>query len=720
MSSAPDTIEARTGTSAPSAEADAEAVRRLITPRSITLVGASDRSRWSAAVVDNLRRHGFSGPLHFVNRRGADVAGQAAAVRCVDLGQPVDLGVVVVPAPAVADAVADLGRAGATSAVLLTSGFAEVGADGAALQADVLAAAAEFGVRLLGPNSLGFMNVTSGTVPWAAPVSIPRCGQGVALVSQSGATAYFLARRAVDQGVDLHSVVATGNEADLDASTVALALLVDPSIRAVALFLESVRRPDRFVAAAEEARRQRKPLVVLKVGASEISARSALAHTGAVVGDDRAFDGVCARLAVTRVHSLEELITCADVLGRTGPLGGRGLALISNSGGVCEIAADAASDIGLELPAIPDDAADEVRQFLPSYATPHNPLDFTGGIEPDGAEGLIRRLGEVPEFGALLVPFYPVSPDGSAGDERQRTMHEHLGRGLRGTGKPGFLVTYTPDVVTVEARRHVESSGLPYLACGMDQALTALAKGWQWSRRLQQSQQAGVSVPPPVEPVAPADRPNSEWSTLELLTRRGVPTVPHVLATTEDEAVAAARRWDCPVAVKIASADIAHKSEIGGVALGASGEAATRAAFARVLAAGQAQPGAVLDGVIVTPMRTGGLELFVGCSVDPTWGPVMAVGLGGIWVEILKDVAVRPLPVSPSEVVDMLRSLRGARMLAGERGTPAADLERVGEAVAAIGRTALAMGSDLAALEVNPLWVNGSSVEALDGLVVWS
>lgn len=697
---------------------DADAVRRLIAPRSITLVGASDRSRWSTAILDNLHRHRFAGALHLVNRRGADVGGQPAAVRCTDLGESIDLGVVVVPAPAVPEAVSDLGRAGATSAVLLTSGFAEVGTEGAVLQDEVLAAAAEFQIRLLGPNSLGFMNIKSGTVPWAAPVSIPRSDRGVGLVSQSGATAYFLARRAVDQGVDVQSVVATGNEADLDAATVALALLGDPDIRAVALFLESVRHPDRFVAAAEEAVRQRKPLVVLKVGASDISARSALAHTGAVVGDDRAFDGVCARLGVIRVQSLEELITCVDVLGRTGPLGGRGLALISNSGGVCEIAADCASDLGLELPEIPEDASEALRQFLPSYATPHNPLDFTGGVEPDGAEGLVRRLAEVPDYGALLVPFYPVSPDGSAGDDRQRTMHEHLGRGLREIDKPGFLVTYTPDVVTPEAKKHVENTGLPYLACGMDQALTALAKGWQWSRRLEQKPVAAPGPTDTVRPIPQAERPNSEWSTLELLSGRGVPTAPHVLATTEEEAVAAARGWGCPVAVKIASADIAHKSEIGGVSLGARGDEAVRAAFAKVMAAGRAQSGAVIDGVIVMPMRTGGLELFVGCSTDPTWGPVLAVGLGGVWVEVLKDVRVRPLPVAPAEVAEMLRSLRGARLLSGERGTQAADLERVGEVVSAVGQVALALGPDLGALEINPLWVDGATVEALDALVV--
>lgn len=697
------------------AAADVAAVRRLLAPRSIAVIGASERSRWSMAVIDNLRRHDFAGKLHLVNPRGQVVAGQRAVTGCGEIADQVDLGIVVVPAGAVAGAVADLGGTGAHSAVILTSGFAEVGAEGAALQESVAQAAATAGIRLLGPNSLGFMSAAAATVPWAAPVSIPRCERGVALVSQSGATAYFLARHAVEQGVDVHSVVATGNEADLDCATVARALLADEAVKSVALFVESVRHPDRFIDAAIEARRRRKALIVLKVGASEVSARSALAHTGAVVGDDRAFDGVCDRLGVVRVHSLDQLITCADVLGRTGPLTGGGLCVISNSGGVCEIAADSAAALGVDIPAIPDDCQDDLRSALPSYATPHNPLDFTGGVEPAGAEAVVRRLAELPECGAVLVPFYPVPADGSAGDERLREMHEHLGRGLREIDKPGFLVTYTSGTVTPAARRHIDDAGLPYLACGMDQALTSLAKGWEWGARLERPLSAPGAARPPI-----SDRPGSELATLELLGRHGVPTVARVLAGDRAAAVRAARSWDGPVVLKVASAQIGHKSEIGGVVLGVHGDDAVAAAFEKVTAAGRAQPGATVEGAIVSPMRTGGVELFVGCSQDAAWGPVLAVGLGGIWVEVLADVAVRPLPVTPADVADMLRSLRGARLLRGERGVAPVDLDAVGAAVASIGDVALALGPDLAALEVNPLWVRADQVEALDGLAIWA
>lgn len=694
---------------------DVAAVDRLLSPRSIAVIGASERSRWSMAVLDNLRRHGFTGSVHLVNPSGREVAGQRAVTGCREIDGDVDLGIVMVPAAAVVEALADLGTVSARSAVILTSGFAEVGDEGAALQQKVAQMAAESGIRLLGPNSLGFMSMATATVPWAAPIDMPRCKSGVALVSQSGATAYFLARHAVEQGVGIHSVVATGNEADLDCATVARALLADDAVVSVALFMESVRRPERFIEAAIEARRRHKALIVLKVGASEVSARSALAHTGAVVGDDQAFDGVCARLGVVRVHSLDQLVTCADVLGRTGPLTDGGLCLISNSGGVCEIGADTAASLGIAMTDLPADCRADLRGALPSYATPHNPLDITGGVEPARAEAVIHRLAELPACGAVLVPFYPVPSDGSAGDERLREMHAHMGRALRAIDKPGFLVTYTSGTISPPAGRHITDAGLPYLACGMDQALHALAKAWEWGARLQRPLPVSGPTRPPI-----SERPTSELATLATLERHGVPTVPRVLATDAATAVEAARSWGCPVAVKIASAEITHKSEIGGVVLGVLGDDAVAAAFETAVAGGRAQLGVTVQGAIVSPMRTGGVELFVGCSTDAVWGPVLAVGLGGIWVEVLADVAVRPLPVTATEVTDMLSSLRGERLLRGARGTVPVDLDAIGAVVAAIGDVALGLGPDLAALEVNPLWVRADQVEALDGLTVWA
>lgn len=691
---------------------DIEDVGDLLAPRSVVLVGASERSRWSTAMLANLERHGFTGGVHLVNRRGAAVGGRAAARSCAELGEKADLGVVMVPAAAVAESVAGLRDAGVRTGVVLTSGFAEIGDEGAALQADVVRAAEAAGVTLLGPNSLGFMNLAERVIAWATPIDLPSRRDGVALVSQSGATAFFLASLAHQQDIGLSHVVASGNEAMLDLGRIVRYLVADPGVRVVAIFAESVRDPAGFLDAAVAAQEAGTPIVVLKVGASEATARSALAHTGALVGDDRVFEGVCARHGIVRVHSMEELLTTAEVLARAGRLGPGGLCVVSNSGGVCEIAADTADTRAVALPEVPPGTVEELRRALPGYGTPHNPLDLTGGIEPEGAGDAVAALGRSGAYAATLVPFYPIPEDTAGLAGRQEELYRELARGLREGGVPGFLVSYTSGAIGPKAQEFVRALDVPYMVGGLDRALSGLAGTFAWSRAEPYTPQRWTGTPLP-------DRPRSELETVDLMRRHGVPVVPQILAADRAQAVAAARSAGGAVALKVASPQLAHKTEIGGVVLGVEGDDEVGAAFDRVLAAGRAQPGATVDGVVVSPMRTGGIELFVGCSVDPVWGPVLAVGLGGIFVEVLADVAVRPLPVSAGEVAGMLEGLRGARLLHGERGAEPVDLDALGGVVALIGDLALALGPDLAALDVNPLWVRGSRIEALDGLAVW-
>lgn len=689
---------------------DSGAVSALLSPRSIVVVGASERSRWSSALLANLTDHGYRGPLHLVNPRGAPVDGRPTAPDCASLGEQVDLGVVVVPAPAVPDAVAGLADAGVGSAVVLTSGFAEVGDGGARLQDEVVRAASGAGVRMLGPNSLGFMNLAGGIVAWSARVRIPSGSDGVGLVSQSGATAYFLAELAHTQDVGLSHVVATGNEADLDGAAVVEYLVDDPGTRAIAVFVEAVRHPQRFAAAAEAARAAGKPMVVLKVGASEATSRAALAHTGALVGDDRVFDGVCARHGILRAHSLEELLTTADVLGRTGRLGPGGLGVVSNSGGVCEIAADAAARLGVDLPEVPARVTPRLRDALPGYATAHNPLDLTGGVSPQGCGEIVGALAASGAYAALLMAFYPA--DAAVEDPRLRSIYAHVAEAMRASPVPAFLVSYTPGTLGEREREFLDEVGMPYLACGLDRALTGLAGAFAWSRL---ELPATAVVPAPRAPIE--ERPVGELLLLDLMDAEGLPTVPRTLAVDEESAVAAARTLGGRVALKIAATGIGHKTEIGGIALGVEGDDEIAGAFRRVRAAGRGH--GPVDGVLVAPMREGGVELLVGATTDPVWGPTLTVGVGGVWVEVLADVAVRPLPVTPDEARDMLLGLRGARMLTGHRGATPVDLGLLAATVAGIGDLALRLGPDLAALDVNPLWVHGGRVEALDALAVW-
>lgn len=300
--------------------------------------------------------------------------------------------------------------------------------------------------------------------------------------------------------------------------------------------------------------------------------------------------------------------------------------------------------------------------------------------------------------------------------DRLTQCYAHIGAALREAPAPGFVASYTSTSVNPLSRDIVGAAGLPYLACGLDRAVSGIGGALWWSERRRQltDQRAGAEVLPGGE------RPNSERATLAHLAAFGVPVVPQHLATSEDDAAAAAARMGGPVVLKLASAGIAHKSDIGGVALNLLGEADVRRAYRELITAARTHaPEATLEGMLVAPMRGRGIELLIGCSQDAQWGPVLTVALGGVWVEVLGDAALRRLPVRTGEVLHMLGELRGAKMLAGQRGIPPANLDRVAEVIEGIATAALSLPLGWHTLEVNPLWVRGDQVEALDALTIW-
>jgi acyl-CoA synthetase (NDP forming) len=686
----------------------------MLRPRSVALVGATDRSMWSRATFANLTTLNFDGDVHLVARRGGTVHGRTAATSCVALGAKIDLGLIMVPASAIEEAMADLGAAGARNAIILTSGFAETGYDGAAQQQKLAELARRFEISLLGPNCLGFVNFLDDVPLWTGAIRAPNAPGPIAVISQSGATASFIASLALQQGIGLSHMISTGNEADLDSATFADHLLDDERVRAVAMFIESIRNPHAFAAAAQKARAAGKPIVALKIGLSEVTARSAQAHTGSLVGDDRVFDGICRQFGVVRVNAIEDLLFTADVIARTGVIGDKGLGLVSVSGGACEIAADRLQMEGVAMPPLPEATAAALVSVLPSFGTPHNPLDITGGavLEPELFAKALDIMGHEPAFSALAVLFDVPGVEALA-TEFQIASLRQISQGLKAQPLPALMISHTLKPVTEVTQRIVSELGLPYTGAGIAHGLSALGRAWWWSEQQRRTDSGWL---PPASSDGPAVWPGTERAVLEHLASFGVPVVPATLVTDAPGAVAAARAFGGPVVLKIASADIQHKSDVGGVALNISGDEAVAAAFRRVMAAAPA--GTAVDGVLVSPMRERGLELFVGCKRDPQWGPVLAVGLGGIFVEVLQDVALRALPVTPDEVLRMLGELKGAKMLAGQRGVPAADLDAVAQVIARIGDAAVALGSKLDELDVNPVWVRGAQVEALDGLAV--
>ena len=688
----------------------------LFRARSVVLVGATDRSIWSTAAFANFARLGFPGRVHVVNRKGGTVHGLTAATTCAGIGEPVDAALLMVPEAAIPDAFADMNAAGIRNAVVLTSGFAEVGAEGGARQEALLAAARAQRVTLLGPNCLGFINYADRVPIWTTQPPLPVLpGGAIGVVSQSGATAGFIAAFAHRQGIGLSYQVSTGNEADVNVARVVDFLVDDPATTVIGLFLETVHDAGTLAAAARRALAAGKPIVAIKIGASENAARAAQAHTGSLVGDDRVFDAVCRQLGIIRVAAIEDLVFTAGLLAKLGPVRKRRLGLVSISGGVCEMAADQAEAAGVAVPALAPQTVAALRAVLPAFGTPNNPLDVTGGamLDPPLFERSLAPLGQDPELG-MLACFMDLPDTAEEVAGYRGAIVRSIGAGFRAAGLPSVMFSVIPRPVTEAGRALLAESGIAYFGSGVPHALGAIGRAFAWAER----QEAGLTEP--AMPALVEARPRSEHATLAYLAAQGVPTIPASLARDEAAAVAAAEALGGPVVLKIASADIAHKSDIGGVLLNLSGRDAVAEGFRRITTSARAaRPDAAIDGVLVAPMRAGGVELFVGVLRDPIWGPAIAVGLGGIWVEALRDTSLRRLPVRPADVLDMLSELRGARLLDGYRGSPPVDRAAAAEAIARIGDAALALGPALASLEVNPLLATAERVEALDALAVW-
>jgi acyl-CoA synthetase (NDP forming) len=707
------------------ASSSPEQVRQLFNPRSIALIGATDKSRWSWSTFGNLRLHQFPGPVYLVNPRGIPVHDQDSYASIADLPPGVDLAFVMVPTTAVLSVLDQAADHGIGSVVLLTSGFAETGDEGAELERQVTDLARRRGLTILGPNGNGFINAAAGITPYGLAIDPPLLRGPVGVVLQSGALASAVLAFAQSRNIGVSLLVSMGNESMVSMTDVMRYLIDDEQTRVIALFVEAVRHPGEFLALAREALAKGKPVVAIKVGRSQAGARVARAHTGSLVGDDAVVDAVFRQNGVIRVDSLEDLIITAGLLAGTGPLPGARFGFITASGGASEIIADRAEDEGIEVPEFAPETLERLRQVVPPFAATQNPVDVTGYIliNRDLQRNALRAVQDDPSLDALvLVSDLPraVPPDPALIVDMYRATAEVL-REMR---KPVIVMGNTLTDVTAFGRDVAGQAGYPGVLGGLHHGLTALGRAVRWSALHRAAQQAPGAAAPrlPAEPdLSVRYEPGSSWTEYRaaaFLAEHGLPVVPSLLVTDPRSAADAAAELGYPVVLKLAADGIEHKSDIGGVKVGLRTATEVEVAYADVARAGR-EAGADVHGALVQPMRAGGIELLVGIVTDPAWGQVLAVGLGGIFVEILRDTAVAVLPVDRDQVLQSLRGLRGARLFDGARGTEKADLDAVADAIAAVAALAGRLGDRLESLEINPLLVRGSQVEALDALITW-
>ena len=678
-------------------QARLDTLTRIFAPRSLAVVGASDTATKIGGIpVDFNRRFGFAGAIYPVNPKPAPIQGLTAYPTLQSIGQPVDLAVFAVPEPLVQGALEDAIAAGVRGVVLFTSGFAEVSPAGSLAQARLRATAQAGGIRLLGPNCLGFMNLRSSVYATFCPVptgGLVRQGT-IGLVSQSGAFggyAYALAR---DRDIGFSQWITTGNEADLELADCLEWLAHDPHTKVIMGYMEGCRDGFKLRRALAAAHAARKPVVLVKVGRTAAGAQAAASHTAALAGDDAAYDAILREYGVHRARDITEFFDIAASASIAPLPRERSVGLFTVSGGVGVLMADEAADAGLDVRAMPDAAQEEIRSWVP-FAGAANPVDITGQVTNDAqlVERTVRLMLEQGNY-ASWVGF--LSAAGLS--EKFWPTLQSLAALLR-RDYPATVAAFST-LLSAQRRRLLESMGCLVYSEPADavRAVAALA-------RFAESFRNDVTAPlaPAEATLAIPSGTLSEPQALAMLAAAGISTVQHQVVRSADAAVEAAQELGGAVALKIVSRDITHKSDIGGVALGLSDATAVRTAFVRMQkSVAVAAPMARVDGVLVAPMQRGGVECILGAHYDPVFGPMVMFGLGGIFVELLGDVALHSAPVSQPQALQMIRSTRGFGLLSGARGRIPVDLDFLAANLVALSRLAVAAGDSLASIDINP------------------
>jgi acyl-CoA synthetase (NDP forming) len=675
-------------------------LRALFNPRSVAILGASnDPAKWGNRLALGALRGEKARSVYLVNRNRGEILDRRAYASLADLPEPPELVVLSVPADGFEEAVEASLAAGAKALVGITTGLGETGADGRAREAAIVERVREAGAVLLGPNCLGIFDAAAGLdLGWSELQ-----GGALGLISQSGNLALELALLAEDYGLGFSRFASLGNQADLEAGELVASLIEHEPTRVIALYCEDFRDGRAFARAALEAVEAGKPVILLTVGAGEVGAQAARSHTGALVSNETAVEAACRAAGMVRVRSPRELIDLAQAeLARVRPRGRR-VVIVGDGGGHGIVASDVASAEGLDLPPLSDELQGRIAPHLPDAAPTRNPVDFAGAGEQFLTifEDVTRIILESGEVDAALVTGY-FGGYSEFSDEFQAEETEvalGMARAAKDTERALVVQSMYPRSPSLVALRE---AGVPVYR-------EIEAAAWALARLADQAERSPRGVPE-LPPPAEGPVPTGYWEARELVASAGIELSPARRVTKADEARAAAAELGYPVAVK--ALGLLHKSDAGGVALGIANEGALGDALANMATLSP-------EGYSVERMAPvgDGVELIAGCIRDPRFGPIVLVGIGGIYAELLKDTAVALAPVDAPQAEELVRSLRGAAILEGARGRPPVDVPAAAEAVAALSRLA-ASRPDLAEIEINPLLVTSSGALVLDARVL--
>lgn len=691
-----------------------EALSRLLQPRSVAVIGASgDPAKTAGRPVSYLLKHGFSGTVYPVNPK-LDRIGELPCYRDVaSLPEVPDVGIVLLGAERAHVAVRELADRGTAAAIVLASGYTETGEEGARRQQQLLEAAGN--MRILGPNTIGLVNLTDDIVLSASgALEMDHFHAGaIGVVSQSGGILGALLSRATARGIGLSKLVSTSNEVDLELADFVDALVDDPATRVIALYIEAIRYPEKFRAAALKAARAGKPIVAFKIGRSEAGAKAAVSHTGALAGADRMYDALFRQTGVIRAQSFGDLLDIPAALATGRILRGKRVAILTSTGGAGTLVSDSLGVSGFETP-VPDEqtaAALRALQTGDHAALDRNPIDVTlAGLQPDLLRGAIKTLLASPTYDALVIIV------GSSGVGRPELMAGAIEDCLTHSDKPvlAYVSPHAPEAATLLTQR-----GVPAFVSA-ESCAAALAGMFQASEWKAPAVQPASEARAQTHDLPPGSL--DEAQAKELFASFGVPCARELVVEDGEAAERAARELGGRVVLKILSSDITHKSDVGGVAVNVLPEEIA-ARLDAMAAEVERNTGVHPKRFLVQEMVSGGIELILGMHRDPL-GTAILLGMGGVTAELFNDTAIRLLPaeggLTRQEALAMARELKTWPLLDGFRGRPKADVQALVDAIVAFSRMAAQLGDRLAEAEINPIFVlpDGAGVRAADGVVV--
>ena len=690
-------------------------LRRLLKPRHVAFIGG----KGLAGPIKGCLAGGFTGQIWPVHPTYPDIAGIKCFPSVEALPEAPDAAYIAAPREATVGIVRALAARGSGGCVCYAAGFAELGPEGAALQRQLVDSSGE--LALIGPISYGVLNYIDGVNMFASGPGGARTERGAAFVSQSGNIALTLTLN--QRSVPFSYVISAGAQAVLSLADYVDGLADDPRVTTISLYIEGLSDIPAFSRAAVKAIEKGKPIVALKVGRSELGAKLAMSHTSSLAGSDQLYDTLFERLGIIRVATLPALLETIKMVSAPRPLRGDRLAIFTCSGGDSLMAADRAAEIGLKLPELTPAQFASLRQQLPDFATVTNPLDYNlslWGDQPGLTKCFDTTLSEGVDAGMLVIDYPQTDPQGYA--DCDKSVNALLAAAAKNGVQPIVCTTLQETLPETTRQRLIDAGGLPMQ--GLEDALDAFAAAVRQTRRIAKIRSGALQAAlPPVRPLPAEGRLVPEWDAKQMLRAYGLMT-PEAKLAAASEAAAAAREIGFPVVAKVASPVLAHKTEAGAVKLNLGDSDAVNTAIAAMRESiGHYKPGLEAERFLIEKQVTNAVaELIVGVKRDPSFGLVLVVGAGGILVEMVQDAVSLLLPTDRAEVEQAIRNLKVAKLLAGYRGKPAADVDAAVDAVMAIVAFAEAHRGRLAELDVNPLLVlpKGQGAVAVDALIVMS